>query len=218
MTKLINDKGALNMQMYNEYQQKEREAFEEWYENYKPVLLVENIVKGTARAAWQAAKTQAVPEGFVLIKESDRDREICELIDERDHLENQAEQLKDKLQNLYGVDFGEHSNCNFPFQNAIDFDDSDLVLLDKKELRDTYYWDGSEYVVDHPSEYEMELERGEITTLEKWQRTKETNVYCANIYSNEDDFEIVQFESLEEAKKAVAANKAMIEAQEPAND
>lgn len=168
--------------------------------------------------AWQAAKAQAVPEGFVLVKASDRDQEMLELIDQRDHMESQAEQLKDKLQNLYGVDFGEHSNCNFPFQNAIDFDDSDLVLLDKKELRDTYYWDGSEYVVDHPSEYEMELERGEITTLEKWQRTKETNVYCANIYSNEDDFKIVQFESLEEAKKAVAANKAMIEAQEPDND
>lgn len=166
------------------------------------------------RKKWQAAKAQAVPEGFVLVEASDRDQEMLELIDQRDHMENQAEQLKDKLQNLYGVDFGEHSNCNFPFQNAIDFDDSDLVLLDKKELRDTYYWDGSEYVVDHPSEYEMELERGEITTLEKWQRTKETNVYCANIYSNEDDFEIVQFESLEEAKKAVAANKAMIEAQE----
>ena len=67
MTKLINDKGALNMQMYNEYQQKEREAFEEWYENYKPVLLVENIVKGTARAAWQAAKAQAIPDGFVVV-------------------------------------------------------------------------------------------------------------------------------------------------------
>ena len=206
--------------------QKEREAFESHIKSTYP--MGEQLAKDCGKTlcelyssewqSWQAAKAQAVSEGFVLIKESDRDREICELIDERDHLENQAEQLKDKLQNLYGVDFGEHSNCNFPFQNAIDFDDSDLVLLDKKELRDTYYWDGSEYVVDHPSEYEMELERGEITTLEKWQRTKETNVYCANIYSNEDDFEIVQFESLEEAKKAVAANKAMIEAQEPAND
>ena len=47
--------------------QKEREAFEEWYENHKPVLLVENIVKGTARAAWQAAKAQAVPDGFVVV-------------------------------------------------------------------------------------------------------------------------------------------------------
>lgn len=77
---------------------------------------------------------QAVPEGFVLIKASDRDREVCELIDERDHLEDQAEQLKDKLQDIYGVDFGEHSNCNFPFQNAIDFDDSDLVLVKKDHL------------------------------------------------------------------------------------
>ena len=93
-----------------------------------------------------------------------------------------------------------------------------FVLIEKKSLRDTYYWDGCEYVVDHPSEYEMELERGEITTLEKWQRTKETKVYCANIYSNEDDFEVVQFETAEEAEKAVAENKAMIEAQEPAND
>ena len=89
-----------------------------------------------------------------------------------------------------------------------------FVLLEKKGLRDTYYWDGCEYVVDHPSEYEMELERGEIVTLEKWQRTKETNVYCANIFSDEDNFELVQFDSLEEAEKAVAANKAMIEAQE----
>ena len=93
-----------------------------------------------------------------------------------------------------------------------------FVLLEKKGLRDTYYWDGCEYVVDHPSEYEMELERGEIVTLEKWQRTKETNVYCANIFSDEDNFELVQFDSLEEAEKAVAANKAMIEAQEQSHD
>ena len=93
-----------------------------------------------------------------------------------------------------------------------------FVLLEKKGLRDTYYWDGCEYVVDHPSEYEMELERGEIVTLEKWQRTKETNVYCANIFSDEDNFELVQFDSLEEAEKAVAANKTMIEAQEQSHE
>ncbi|WP_291369725.1 hypothetical protein [Acinetobacter sp. UBA5934] len=49
-------------------------------------------------------------------------------------MESQAEELKDKLQVLYGVDFGEHSNCNFPFQNAIDYDDSDLVLIEKAKL------------------------------------------------------------------------------------
>ncbi|SPJ21541.1 hypothetical protein PFCIP103579_2685 [Prolinoborus fasciculus] len=78
------------------------------------------------------AKAQAVPEGFVLINKSDRNQEMLELIDQRDYMESQAEELKDKLQALYGVDFGEHSNCNFPFQNAIDYDDSDLVLVPKE--------------------------------------------------------------------------------------
>ena len=89
--------------------------------------------------AWQArAKAQAVPEGFVLIKASDRDQEMLELIDQRDHMESQAEELKDKLQALYGVDFGEHSSCNFPFQNAIDYDDSDLVLVPKEPTEAMY--------------------------------------------------------------------------------
>lgn len=92
--------------------------------------------KAQARQLWDfwQAKAQAAPEGFVLIKASDRNREILELIDQRDYMEDQAEQLKDKLQELYGVDFGEHSNCNFPFQNAIDFDDSDLVLVPKDQF------------------------------------------------------------------------------------
>ena len=69
MTKLINDKGALNMQMYNEYQQKEREAFEAWLkslnENGRTTYFLgqESTV---AWEAWQAAK--AIPDGFVLNK------------------------------------------------------------------------------------------------------------------------------------------------------
>lgn len=84
------------------------------------------------------AKAQAAPEGFVLIKASDRDQEMLELIDQRDHMESQAEELKDKLQALYGVDFGEHSSCNFPFQNAIDYDDSDFVLVPKNLIQSIY--------------------------------------------------------------------------------
>ncbi|WP_441370121.1 hypothetical protein [Acinetobacter lwoffii] len=89
-------------------------------------------------SAWKEVKAQAVPEGFVLIKASDRDQEMLELIDQRDHMESQAEELKDKLQALYGVDFGEHSSCNFPFQNAIDYDDSDLVLVPKEPTEAMY--------------------------------------------------------------------------------
>ena len=48
--------------------QKEREAFEAW--------VIENVAEGRSMSwgdwlwkAWQAAKAQAVPEGFVLIKD-----------------------------------------------------------------------------------------------------------------------------------------------------
>lgn len=104
----------------------------------------------------QAAKAQAVPEGFVLIKASDRDQEMLELIDQRDHMESQAEELKDKLQALYGVDFGEHSSCNFPFQNAIDYDDSDLVLVPREMPKSfdegLYVYSNSISIVDECSE------------------------------------------------------------------
>ena len=137
--------------------QKEREAFECWFRttatyktlwdfisthqtNIKSVFVkrngktYQNDCVQIAWSAWQAAKAQAVPEGFVLIKASDRDQEMLELIDQRDYMESQAEELKDKLQTLYGVNFGEHSSCNFPFQNAIDYDDSDLVSVKKNHL------------------------------------------------------------------------------------
>ena len=92
-----------------------------------------------------------------------------------------------------------------------------FVLLEKKNLRDTYYLVDSEHVVDDPTEYELELECGEIATLEKWQRTKEIEVFCANIYSDEDNFEVVEFESIVDAEKAIAENKVMLEAQEQSN-
>lgn len=75
---------------------------------------------------------QAVPEGFVLVRASDRDREVCELIDQRDNMERLADQLKDKLQDLYKVDFGEYTSCNCPLKNAIEYDDSNLVLVPRE--------------------------------------------------------------------------------------
>ena len=82
--------------------QKERNAFEEWYENHKPVLLVENIVKGTARAAWQAAKAQAVPEGFALVSQ----KELLELtiainaVDLATHTESKTNEVREMWQQV----------------------------------------------------------------------------------------------------------------------
>lgn len=89
-----------------------------------------------------------------------------------------------------------------------------FVLVPRNELTTTYYWDGAEYVVSCVSEYEIDLGKGEIAELEKWEQTKSTKAFFANIYSDEDNFEIVEFDSIEAAQLAVRENKAMVEAQE----
>ncbi|WP_421696766.1 hypothetical protein [Acinetobacter pittii] len=82
------------------------------------------------------------------------------------------------------------------------------------KLTDTYFWEGSDYVVDCPFEYDIELDKGEVLELQKWQRTESTKVYFANIYKDEDNFEILQFASKAEAENAVAENLKMLEASE----
>ncbi|WP_290008018.1 hypothetical protein [Acinetobacter pittii] len=82
------------------------------------------------------------------------------------------------------------------------------------KLTDTYFWEGSDYVVDCPFDYDIELDKGEVLELQKWQRTESTKVYFANIYKDEENFEILQFTSKDEAENAVAENLKMLEASE----
>ncbi|HFF4835507.1 TPA: hypothetical protein ACGC6G_003309 [Acinetobacter baumannii] len=84
----------------------------------------------------------------------------------------------------------------------------------QQKLTDTYFWEGSDYVVDCPFEYDIELDKGEVLELQKWQRTESTRVYFANIYKDEDNFEILQFASKAEAENAVAENLKFLEASE----
>ncbi|CAP01921.1 hypothetical protein ABSDF2614 [Acinetobacter baumannii SDF] len=84
----------------------------------------------------------------------------------------------------------------------------------QQKLTDTYFWEGSDYVVDCPFEYDIELDKGEVLELQKWQRTESTKVYFANIYKDEDNFEILQFASKAEAENAVAENLKFLEASE----
>lgn len=86
------------------------------------------------------------------------------------------------------------------------------VLETQQKLTDTYYLEGSDYVVDCPFEYDIEIDKGEVLELQKWQRTESTKVYFANIYKDEDNFEILQFASKAEAENAVAENLKMLEA------
>ncbi|HAM67297.1 MAG TPA: hypothetical protein DCP65_16015 [Acinetobacter nosocomialis] len=88
------------------------------------------------------------------------------------------------------------------------------VLDTQQKLTDTYYLEGSDYVVDCPFEYDIEIDKGEVLELQKWQRTESTKVYFANIYKDEDNFEILQFASKAEAENAVAENLKFLEASE----
>ncbi|MDC4730811.1 hypothetical protein NQ785_08610 [Acinetobacter baumannii] len=92
---------------------------------------------------------------------------------------------------------------------------NDQAVLDtQQKLTDTYYLEGSDYVVDCPFEYDIEIDKGEVLELQKWQRTESTKVYFANIYEDEDNFEILQFASKAEAENAVAENLKFLEASE----
>ncbi|HHU5621626.1 hypothetical protein [Acinetobacter baumannii] len=49
------------------------------------------------------------------------------------------------------------------------------VLDTQQKLTDTYYLEGSDYVVDCPFEYDIEIDKGEVLELQKWQRTESTS-------------------------------------------
>lgn len=64
--------------------QKEREAFEVWLKNYikanSDCWDMEDYEKESMFHAWQAAKAQAVPEGFVLVPKEPTDKTIASMI------------------------------------------------------------------------------------------------------------------------------------------
>lgn len=113
-----------------------QELFEKLYVKNAPSWALERDSDGSYKyhATQSAFSLFEQQQAEIELLKSDRNHEVLELIDQRDYMEDQAEQLKDKLQELYGVDFGEHSSCNFPFQNAINYNDSDLVLVSKDTL------------------------------------------------------------------------------------
>ncbi|MHA3059941.1 hypothetical protein ACX1N5_03955 [Acinetobacter sp. ANC 4636] len=92
-----------------------------------------------------------------------------------------------------------------------EIDDLKAKLEKVQAIKQTYFLRDADYVVDHPCEYELKPELGEVFEFEKWNRTKEVKVYIVQIFKNEDEYELVEFSSEDEADKAAAENKAMIE-------
>lgn len=76
----------------------------------------------------------------------------------------------------------------------------------------TYFLRDADYVVDDPCEYELDPLPGDVFEFEKWKRSIEEKIYIVPIFKNEDEYDLVEFSSEDEADKAAEENKAMIEA------
>ncbi|MDH2539532.1 hypothetical protein QDR66_03175 [Acinetobacter baumannii] len=138
---------------------------------------------------------------------------MTDLNKERELCNQSFEKYWDDFCEAYGNGF-DRSLAKLFFANAWGEAKAQAVLDTQQKLTDTYYLEGSDYVVDCPFEYDIEIDKGEVLELQKWQRTESTKVYFANIYKDEDNFEILQFASKAEAENAVAENLKFLEVSE----
>lgn len=75
-------------------------------------------------------------------------------------------------------------------------------------MEDCWYWDGAEYYVTDPYQYDLnDLDNFEIITLEKYQTTPRVPEYFCKVFEDEDTCEIIAFPDYADAKKAIANNK-----------
>lgn len=93
-----------------------------------------------------------------------------------------------------------------------EIDELKAKLEATQATKETYFLRDADYVVDDLCDYCLEPSLGDVFEFEKWKRTKEEKIYIVPIFKNEDDYEFVEFSSEDEADKAAAENKAMIEA------
>ncbi|MFS1997946.1 hypothetical protein ACLRGA_18560 [Acinetobacter baumannii] len=138
---------------------------------------------------------------------------MTDLNKERELCNQSFEKYWDDFCEAYGNGF-DRSLAKLFFANAWGEAKAQVVPDTQQKLTDTYYLEGSDYVVDCPFEYDIEIDKGEVLELQKWQRTESTKVYFANIYKDEDNFEILQFASKAEAENAVAENLKFLEVSE----
>jgi hypothetical protein len=84
---------------------------------------------GIARAVLQGKKIDEEAESIPVSDEifsaaptpPDHEKEILKVIDERDQYHEWADKLADAIAERLGVDIGEHSNLNSPWENALEF-------------------------------------------------------------------------------------------------
>ncbi len=101
-------------------------AFREWIADFKatnPGVADSRAILDTAQYAFAAGRkaqreidAARQPVGV----DDATDRALGETIEQRDRCEEVADELADHIARITGVDIGEHSSANCPWQNAID--------------------------------------------------------------------------------------------------
>lgn len=129
----------------------------------------------------------------------------------------QAKQNKTEIDSLkaekHGAEIGhEHFVKQLKERHSQEIEQlkSENAALKEKlgNMEDCWYWDGAEYYVTDPYQYDLnDLDNFEIITLEKYQTTPRVPEYFCKVFEDEDTCEIIAFPDYADAKKAIANNK-----------
>ncbi|ENQ5875789.1 hypothetical protein ACEPKG_000593 [Acinetobacter baumannii] len=169
----------------------------EWSEEFNNYQIKDCVINGNIFDLLEAKNDEQLLNGAWFGWQEKAKAQAVQQSFEIGRLQDRITELLDERQDLYAQ-----------------INNDQAVPDTQQKLTDTYYLEGSDYVVDCPFEYDIEIDKGEVLELQKWQRTESTKVYFANIYKDEDNFEILQFASKAEAENAVAENLKFLEASE----
>ncbi|MHA3062545.1 hypothetical protein [Acinetobacter sp. ANC 4641] len=156
--------------------QKQREAFESYAQKFfKTDKAFEKkgnqYIYDEVVMMWDCWITKQLEIDELKAKLAKLDRDADQLLTERDEMQEFAEKLKDRLQEVFNQDFGDHSNANCPFTNALEYNDSSFVLVPKEKL--SVFWqddDEPENIVSDESNFNSLgdcIELGDVMTIKK---------------------------------------------------
>lgn len=172
---------------------------------------------------WQFAKQTKQAEIEQLRTQLKQSEIVADqLLTERDEYQNLAEKLKDRLQNTFNQDFGEHSNANCPFNNALEFNYSRFMVVPKDKLH--IFWqddDEPENFCNSEANFNClgdGLQINDIIVINKYHQAeiKTEKLYGTWFTEATDPSQRANFHvgTYGECLEIVAKNKAMIKASE----
>lgn len=140
------------------------------------------------------------PLGVIAAPVNGGERELGQVIDERDQYHDAAEKLADAIAKHFGVEIGEHSNLNCPWQNALDH-----IAQATKRAADAQQVGGDE----HANRYRVEKASGGF-----WPNAVRCGTGTRELFVGQKRKQ----ERTRQRAEAIAANQAAIPMQPPVDN